>query len=290
MNNRENEQLKFLSENNGEDVLESMISGARPNDLLTFKKLINSIALVRDVPNYLCGTMFLAKVEGLGVCLFGAGHIFESILHGRSTQITLKQLQSFWASFGDIDGDISNTCPEESLEKGRPMNLKLFFDKFAICGSIRYKGKRKAFNRINDKWITDFKSDLEKPIDYFAMLLKSEIENHLDDLGLEILRVASGSSLKHRLDKVVTIIGHPGHEDWEKYPRRISYGLEKGVQDSLTKLSSTYDSLPGNSGSPVFGENYQVKGIHVSGGASVNYMQNLEDIEEWIEVGRNLSV
>lgn len=289
LNSRDNEQLKFLSDNNGKDVLESMISGARPNDLLTFKKLINSIALVRDVPNYLCGTIFIAKVEGLGVYLFGAGHIFGSILHGRSTQITLKQLQSFLASLGDIDGDISNPCPEESLEKGRPMNLKLFFDKFAMCGSIRHDGKRKVFNRVNDKWITDFKSDLETSIDYFAMLLKSDIENHLDDLGLEILRVASGNSLKHQLDKVVTIIGHHRHEDWEKYPRRISYGLEKGVQNNMTKLSSSYDSLPGNSGSPVFGENYQVKGIHVSGGASVNYMQNLENVEKWIEVGRNLS-
>ena len=177
LNNRDNEQLKFLSDNNGKDVLESMISGARPNDLLTFKKLINSIALVRDVPNYFCGTMFIAKVEGLGVCLFGAGHIFESILHGRSTQITFKQLQGFLASFGDIDGNIPNASPEESLVKGKPMNLKLFFDKFVICGSIRYQGKRKVFNRINDEWITDFNSDLEKPIDYFAMLLKSEIEN-----------------------------------------------------------------------------------------------------------------
>ena len=65
--------------------------------------------------------------------------------------------------------------------------------------------------------------------------------------------------------------------------------LSTKIQNNLTKLSSTYDSLPGNSGSPVFGENYQVKGIHVSGGASVNYMQNLENVEKWIEVGRSLS-
>ena len=84
------------------------------------------------------------------------------------------------------------------------------------------------------------------------------------------------------------IIGHPAREEprgSNKFPRRPSYGLEKESYAEATKIAFNYDSLPGNYGSPIFGDHYKVKGIHVSGGVNANNMQKINDIKSWIGLG-----
>ena len=108
----------------------------------------------------------------------------------------------------------------------------------------------------------------------------------------DTLECATGQQLTHQKNQCVSIIGHPGHSDWDEYPRRISYGLEINETPGSTKIASSYDSLGGNSGSPVFGQHYKVKGIHVLGGRGrkeENYMQKLNDIKKWIDIGREIS-
>merc|ERR1711902_176216 len=106
--------------------------------------------------------MFLAEVNGLGVCLLSAGHNFTAILNRSPAKMTFNILKNFYASFGDIDGNIPEDCQQESLAKGNPMNLKLLVEKFGVYGSTCFAGKRKTFKKVNDGWTTDFNSDLEK--------------------------------------------------------------------------------------------------------------------------------
>jgi len=86
-------------------------------------------------------------------------------------------------------------------------------------------------------------------------------------------------------------MGHPAVEEPKgtgKYPRRIAYGFEKeGVQLVPILIQGDYDSLGGNSGSPVLDENYKVKGIHVRGNQKIgnfdvkklNLMYKISDIK-----------
>ena len=299
LNTRDEQQNLFLSQNGGEDMLESMVTGARKEDLLTFRKLINAIGMIWE-SDYGCGTIFIADVSKIGVVLLSAGHNFATILTENSSQETLLELSNFSTIFGlaAIDGKIPKNGDEKTFEKGRPMNMQLFFEKFCLYGSIRFDGRRKAFKRIKSddksdiKLITEFTEDLNKDDDYCAILLDPDIKNYFDELGLDTLECGTGQQLINQPNQCVTIIGHPAHPDWKEYPRRISYGKENKESHGLTKIATTYDSLGGNSGSPVFGQHYKVKGIHVLGGRGrreENYMQKLNDIKKWIDIGRDIS-
>merc|ERR1711962_723879 len=106
------------------------------------------------------------------------------------------------------------------------------------------------------------------------MRLCDDIRTKLDKYGLEILECGKGKDLENEIDMedgIVAIVGHPGCNGtngmpiWDKWPLRLSYGKE--VDQAKTKTGSflhfNYDSLGGNSGSPVFGRGYKIKGIHV---------------------------
>ena len=94
---RHEKDVKFLSEDGREDILrmdlESMVNGDRnPDNLLTFKKLIDSIGIIRD-PGYCFGTIFITKVPGVGLCLLSAGHNFKTILEDVSGKMIMKILK-----------------------------------------------------------------------------------------------------------------------------------------------------------------------------------------------------
>ena len=113
----------------------------------------------------------------------------------------------------------------------------------------------------------------------------------MDELGLAFLDCGTGRQLEYKPNSTVMIIGHPAREEPEgsnKFPRRPSYGSEGESDDERTKIACNYDSLPGNSGSPIFGDHYKVKGIHISGGVNANYMQKITDIKSWIDLGVTL--
>ena len=86
----------------------------------------------------------------------------------------------------------------------------------------------------------------------------------LSQLGLEALECAEGQQLDFERGNVASIIGHPvGREKRSQHPLRIAYGKE--MEDQGYAIRFTYDSISGNSGSPVFGRGYKVKEIHVFG-------------------------
>ena len=292
---RHEKDAEFLSKEGREDRLkmdvESMVNGDKnPDNLLVFKKLIRSIGIVRD-PSYRCGTIFITKVSGVGLCLLSAGHNFQTILEDFSVQRIMSILNNFRVRFGDIDGNIPDDSPAEELKCGEPMSLKIFFEEFCVGGSIQYKGKRTIFKMKNNQLDTDFQDKLEEDSDYCAILLHDNIEKRLDELGLAFLDCGIGQQLEHKENSPVMIIGYPEREEPKgsnKYPQRPSYGLEKEISYARTKISCNYDSLPGNSGSPVFGDHYKVKGIHVWGDqlrVGTNYMQKITDIKSWIDLG-----
>ena len=289
---RHAKDVKFLSEDGREDVLkrdlERMINGDRnPDNLLTFKKLINSIGIIRD-PGYAFGTIFITRVPEVGLCLLSAGHNFKTILEDITVQMVMGILSNFRVKFGDIDGNIPDDSLAGELKCGEPMNLKIFFEEFCVGGSIQFNGKRIIFKRNEDQLVTEFKVGFEQHSDYCTILLHDKIETRMDELGLAFLDCGTGRQLEHKPGSTVMIIGHPAREEprgSNKFPRRPSYGLEKDSYAEGTKIACNYDSLPGNSGSPIFGDHYKVKGIHVSGGENVNYMQKITDIKSWIDLG-----
>ena len=85
---------------------------------------------------------------------------------------------------------------------------------------------------------------------------------------------------------MVAIVGHPGDDGWvSAWPRRLSYGKE--LSDNGTCIHFDYDSLGGNSGSPVFGRDYKVKGIHtgaISGKKKKNKAQKVDNIKAWVNL------
>lgn len=296
---RVQEDIKFLSDKREkekyEDALESMVRNKNPDDLPTFKKLITSTGMIKD-PFGGHGTIFLAEVDGVGPCLFSAGHVFKGIINDNEVEQTEEGLQNYKIFFGDIEGNFPDS-PEDKLEKGKPMRLKVFLEEFGIRGSIQFGGARILLKWDNKQLTTDFKdTGLDAKTDYFAILLDKKIKSNLDHLGLDILDCGTGDQLKHKPGEALMIQGYPAHafpKGSGKYPRRISYGTENSegsIQRLIQRFSNSadsaigcnYDSLPGNSGSPVLGEHYKVKGIHVRGGGKENKMQKITDIKTWI--------
>ena len=261
-----------------------MVSGAKPDDLLILSKLVNSIALI-CTPNDEYGTAFLAKVPGVGICMLTAGHNFEALLNEKPTTKTMSLLNKYMVWFANLDGilpDDELTNPE--LEKGQPMNLKKLLEHFDFHGSVCLGQERKIFKKTATGIETSFDKGQSNG-DYAAFVLNhSNIEEELANLGLNYLECATESELGFDRNNVATIIGHPGHLSWEKFPTRISYGKEIDETDDTIRLD--YDSLGGNSGSPVFGKSYKIKGIHVRGSKNYNSAQKINNAEKWINVSK----
>lgn len=313
LDKRDPAQKKFLSDNGGEEVLENMVTGAKEDDLLLFRKVIKSIGLLRNDENGF-GTIFIAHVVGQGLCLLSAGHNFMTILNKRSSKETWLKLRKYSVMFSNINGENwSGNGNEDKLEKGKPMNMELLLKKFCVCGSISFNGNRRTFKRIDaDKHLLSFclptkksqkvkqkfsfefkegaemKHPLDGYVDYCAILLDDGIKEELDALGLDYLECGTGQQLQHANQQCVSILGHPALKD-DTFPFTISYGKEEDMSDDSTKISCKYDSLAGNSGSPVFGQHYKVKGIHVWGKGATNYVQKIEEIKSWIDLGRNIA-
>ena len=261
-----------------------MVSGAKPDDLLILSKLVNSIGLF-CTPHDEYGTVFLAKVPGVGICMLTAGHNFEALLNKKPTAQTMKLLSKYTVWFANLDGIFPDDAMNNSeLEKGKPMNLKKLLERFDFHGSICYDQKRKVFRKTSTGMETSF-DIVQDHGDYAAFILNhSNAEEELAALGLNFLECATGTALKFGRNNVATIIGHPGHDSWDTYPTRISYGKEVGETEDTIKLD--YDSLGGNSGSPVFGKGYRIKGIHVAGSTNHNSAQKIHNVEQWINIAR----
>merc|ERR1712038_466007 len=261
------DQKEFLRNNGAKEDLESMVSGATPDDLLKLNKILYSIALVKTPTGY--GTAFLAKVPDVGICFLTAGHVLKGMLDDAPTNPTLSLLNEYKVWFANIDGNIRlGDVTNSSLEKGKPFNLKKLLEKFNFCGSLRKGSEVKIFKRTPTGIETEYKIDSGTG-DYAAFLLSDpNITEELKKLGLDFLECGNGAQLGFEINNVATIIGHPATKTWTEFPMRISYGKEIGETDDSIQFN--YDSLPGNSGSPVFGKHYRIKAIHVWAG---NYAQ-----------------
>merc|ERR1712038_2035656 len=266
------DQKEFLRNNGAKEDLESMVSGATPDDLLKLNKILYSIALVKTPTGY--GTAFLAKVPDVGICFLTAGHVLQGMLNDAPTNPTLSLLNEYKVWFANIDGNLPpGDVTNSELEKGKPFNLKKLLEKFDFCGSLRKGHEVKIFKKTSTGMETEYKIDNDTG-DYAAFLLShSNVKEELKQLGLNYLECATGSQMGFENNTVATIIGHPATQDWTEFPMRISYGKEIGEKDDSIQFD--YDSLPGSSGSPVFGKHYRIKGIHVRAG---NYAQKKSTI------------
>ena len=259
---------------------------ANENDMLTFGKLINGIALL-CIPNDYYGTAFIADVPEVGACLMSAGHNFESLLENMSTDKTMAELGRFKIWFGNVEGEFPNDEQTNELKKGKAMNLKLFLETLGCCGSISYRGKRVTFKYGPNGIETKYQRHSNTEEDYCAIWLSSVNKEMLSKYGLDLLQCGDRQQIKHQSGSVATLVGHPGHQGWTTaWPRRLGYGKEVGETDE--SLQFDYDSLGGNSGSPVFGRGYRVKGIHVRGSniGRKNYAQKIDKIKDWINLGK----
>jgi len=296
----------------------------RPDDLLPFKKLIYGVAQVYIPPNEdggpFYGTAFLANVPNVGVCLLSAGHNFAELFREveyddggekktrkMNSDEILEELGKFKVWFGNTDGvlmrrpDDMEPCPWRdqgtTLEGGKPMNLKLFLEKFDFCGSTSYGGERAIFRRGPSGFQAWVENDSNSQgDDYFAMRLCDNIRTKLDEYGLEILECGRGKELENEIggkNRVVALVGHPGYDDWKNWPLRLSYGKEIDQMKTKTGpfLHFNYDSLGGHSGSPVFGRGYKIKGIHVGAAYGIkNRAYKISKINDCIRLGQEKNV
>ena len=262
---------------------------ASEDDMLAFQNLIYGVALLCIPDNYY-GTAFLAEVPGVGTCLLSAGHNFDSLLSNRSNDDVLQELDKYKIWFGNVRGDLpSDTQSSTQLTKDTPMNLKSFLHVFGCTGSISYDGKTLIFKERPNKIRTEFQESENKNIenkDYCAIFLKNADKQLLKKYGLEPLQCGDRNNIQHECGCIVTIVGHPGHKGWKTWPQRLGYGKEVGTTSQT--LQFKYDSLGGNSGSPVFGRGYKVKAIHIAGSSAgpKNIAQKIDNIIHWINLGK----
>jgi len=244
LKSRSDNYLNLLKEEDEDwDELETIVKNyVRPDDILPFNKLIYGVALV-CIPGNCFGTAFLADVPNVGVCLLSVGHNFDSLfeeveyddggkMKSRKKNINeiIQELDKYKIWFGNTHGDLPPDVQSTTLEKGKPMNLKLFLEKFNFCGSTCLSGERVIFKRGQSGFQTWVEEDSNaQGDDYFAILLDDNIRNNLDRYGIDLLECGEGKELENELglkNVVVAIVGHPGHDDWVKYPMRLSYGKE----------------------------------------------------------------
>ena len=209
------------------------------------------------------------------------------------------------------------------LTKGKPMNLREFLCKFQFHGSISCGGKKKIFKKVlnNDEWEVLDLPNRNKDEDYCALVLeRPNLESELSALGLSYLEVGEDNYLEYNRKGIATIVGHPGKNATEKHeggilkkPMRFSFGKEIDAKNlSHVQLHFDYDSVKGNSGSPVIGRGlkcangreiaYKVKGIHINGEKkksiievfgfelgtknAYNGAQKLTKIDKWIDFAK----
>ena len=139
-------------------------------------------------------------------------------------------------------------------------------------------------------------SPRNKHEDYFAMIMHDDVNKKAEDIlggfGLTVLaEVGEGSSLDQNPRNAMSIFGHPlVKEDYKRnksIPLRFSFGNERHQNcletffgygwrgsdqnaRSHERIFYDFDTLGGNSGSPVLSRqekkpHYYVKGIHIAG-------------------------
>ena len=246
------------------------------------------------------GTGFLAFVPAIGgICFFSAGHVFKRVIKARPEE-TLDELNKCIVTFGNFDGHL-HWQASSRLGMLEPMSLKVFFESLgSYYGSIYDSGTLKVFKKGDGPQAPRYSFTDE---DYCAILLNGscldDVKRDIGALGLSYLECGQGDYLDYKRGGIVQVVGHPSVDDSNKDPLRISIGHERsGVGD---KLYVDYDSLGGNSGSPVIGRGhksnipgmdqaYKVKAIHIRGTASqgntletnTNCSQGIRNVQSWI--------
>ena len=263
-------EKQFLSGILDEQALRTVTAGAATS-IIKFDTIQRSVCMIEGPE---CGSGFLIKTPEGEMALMSAGHIFRSAVSEDQGEIKCD-FGKFKLFFGNADGQANGEMAIKRCTLGNPR------------GSIGHRRHR---------WFVPngTKEPLLDEEDY-AFLLLSTTEAQLRGMGLSYLECGTGDYLNYREGELVSIFGHPGgnaREGPEKSlrPLRMSFGKEKGVHSrNPNLLMSDYDSLGGNSGSPVIGRgsgggdcNYAVKGIHVKGGKGrCNASQSLSAMNKW---------
>jgi len=283
-------------------------------------------------------TGFLAtwKDEGVKkVCFLSAGHNFlragvragqpvwnEPFWNAKDENEVFSELNNHVIHFANLDGIF--WPPSMSLhppEKGKPMSLGEFLRKYQFYGSISCQGRRKVFKKVENGWqVLNQITNEDKDEDYCAFCLDDSNfrpEQKLAALGLKMLECGENDYLDNKPENLATIVGHPaGNCEKEaedgtlRTPLRFSFGQEKKFKEEVKesdeykrlskyRLFFDYDSIGGNSGSPVIGrgnkfpsggvgEGYKVKGIHVEGEPDKRntFAQKITKLGEWINHGK----
>ena len=283
---------------------------SNPTDIIKLQTVISSICMIRDKTMlHAVSTGFVAYAPNIGIVFCSAGHNFEDLLESRG----IGELDKYIIHFGNIEGNIITDADVVSPPtKGKPMLLKEFLCMFHVDGSIGFNGKRKLVKELNDSLHVKDESNSDGEEDYCALRLNhTNVKGELRRLGLDWLEFGTCNYLDYHRKGLATIVGHPGEKATEyssvgarKKPLRLSFGKEKRARPPCrNKLHFEYDSLGGNSGSPVIGRGYKdptnnadqaykVKGIHIGGNSGIpenidayNYAQKITKLEAWIRRG-----
>ena len=298
LSSRTDEQLDFLKKYETDEDLQQMFgyNASKPENIPTIESFLRSICSIyiphkTDPSKDGIGTGFLALVPKVGICFLSCGHNFRNVLNCNAGD-TIDVLNKCIITFGNFDGKIEKEA-KPSFGIRTPMSLKAFLNNFGFYGSIKCGYTMKVFSKGS---VAQEPVRVEKDEDYCALLLNGpslgEVKDKIIGMGLAYLECGYGSYLKYQPDACVEVIGHPyvnGRQDM-----RVSYGREKKYFNN--RIYFDYDSLGGNSGSPVIGRGYQrgsdqaykVKAIHIEGkewgeSKSSTCGQSIKCIQQWIE-------
>ena len=275
------DQRKFLKdakkdqEETGLEVETTLadLDPSKPTDIIEMQMVINSICMISKRTGNGGATGFLANDPDLGIIFFSAGHVFEDIMGSGD----VEKLDNYMIHFANLKGNITTRRDVvRPPTKGKPMSLKDFLCKFNFHGSMSHKGRRKIYKKTNQSWIVIHEKNSDFEEDYVALRLNhTDLVGELAKLGLEQLQCGVGKYLDYREKGLVTIAGHPGggarkplSDGTEVKPLRYSFGKEKPIippklitpkyrKRCENYLYFDYDSLGGNSGSPIIARGYK---------------------------------
>ena len=283
---QDKDQLKFLKEQKLITVAEGSATS-----ILKLETILGSVIMTEGVRGAeASGTAFLLKTPE-GVALVSAGHVFWQFLFFNNG-VCSADFRKLKLLFGNMNGSKEGEEAVKLLALG------------SVRGSIGKDGKR---------WfLPSGVSQDSAPGEDYCFLLLDITEGELREMGLSCLECGEGDYLGIKHGDVCSIYGHPGGNAREGQakscrPLRISYGIERDgavvfPADKFQEKSKRahhyfdYDSLAGNSGSPVIGRgsggsNYAVKAIHILGcERQVNGAQSLQAWRAWIEPAMELKV